>query len=108
MLVYVRDINNTGYESSINERFCITNREGWYISGYWSPDTKRPNCSQLVTLSDYVIWLLNVENGEMVRVIPSEDNTQKRRFTIGHGRRMEKASIQHLIHRGNIHGVMTS
>jgi hypothetical protein len=47
--------------------------------------------------------------GEMVKVIPSEDNTQKRRFTVGRGRRMEKASIQqHLNRRGKIHGVMTS
>jgi hypothetical protein len=63
---------------------------------------QRLNCSQFVTLSDYVIWLLNIENGEMVRVIPSEDNTQKGRFTVGHGRRMEKASI-HLAYDNIIH-----
>ncbi len=81
MLVYVKDITNI--DSSNNESSCITNKEGWYIPGYWSPDNKKLNCSQLVTLSDFAIWLLNIENGEMVKVIPSEDNTQKGRFTVG-------------------------
>ena len=31
MLVYIRDMNNTG---SSNKTFCITNKEGWYIPGY--------------------------------------------------------------------------
>ena len=33
------------------------------MPGYWSPDNKRLNCSQLVTLRDFAIWLLNIENG---------------------------------------------
>src|ERR687888_181830 len=41
------------------------------------------NCSQLVTLTDYVIWLLNIENQEMVKVKPSEDKMQRARFTVG-------------------------
>jgi hypothetical protein len=61
----------------------LTNKEGWYIPGYWSPDNKKLNCSQLVTLTDYVIWLLNIENGEMIKVIPSEEKIQKGRFTVG-------------------------
>jgi dipeptidyl aminopeptidase/acylaminoacyl peptidase len=81
MLVYVKDINNIN--TSNNEPFCVTKREGWYIPGYWSPDSKKLNCSQLVTLTDYVIWLLNIENCEMVKVIPSEDKMQKGRFTVG-------------------------
>jgi dipeptidyl aminopeptidase/acylaminoacyl peptidase len=81
MLVYVKDINNIN--TSNNETFCVTKREGWYIPGYWSPDSKKLNCSQLVTLTDYVIWLLNIENCEMVKVIPSEDKMQKGRFTVG-------------------------
>jgi dipeptidyl aminopeptidase/acylaminoacyl peptidase len=80
MLVYIRNMNNTG---SSNEAFCITNKEGWYIPGYWSPDSKKLNCSQLVTLTDYAIWLLNIENGEMVKVVPSQDEMQKGRFTVG-------------------------
>ena len=51
-------------KSSSNKTFCITNKDGWYIPRYWSPDNKKLNCSQLVTLTDYVIWLLNIENGE--------------------------------------------
>jgi Tol biopolymer transport system component/dienelactone hydrolase len=82
MLVYVKDITNN-ISSSGNETFCITNKEGWYIPGYWSPDNKKLNCSQLVTLTDYIIWLLNIENGEMVKVIPSEYMIQKGRFTVG-------------------------
>jgi dipeptidyl aminopeptidase/acylaminoacyl peptidase len=81
MLLYVNDINTNS--SSNNETFCVTNKEGWYVPGYWSPDSKKLNCSQLVTLTDYVIWLLNTENGEMVKVIPSEDKMQKGRFTVG-------------------------
>lgn len=84
MLVYIKDITNISSISSSNdETFCITNKEGWYIPGYWSPDNKKLNCSQLVTLTDYVIWLLNIEDGEMVKVIPSEDKMQKGRFTVG-------------------------
>ena len=85
MLVYVKNINNTsGGNSSEDETFCVTNKEGWYIPGYWSPDNKRLNCSQLVTLSDFAVWFLNIENGEMVKVIPSEDNKpQKSRFNVG-------------------------
>lgn len=83
MLVYIKDITNISSSSSNNETFCITNKEGWYIPGYWSPDNKKLNCSQLVTLTDYVIWLLNIEDGEMVKVIPSEDKMQKGRFTVG-------------------------
>jgi dipeptidyl aminopeptidase/acylaminoacyl peptidase len=81
MLVYLKDINNIN--TSNNETFCVTKEEGWYIPGYWSPDSKKLNCSQLVTLTDYVIWLLNIENCEMVKVIPSEDKMQKSRFTVG-------------------------
>jgi dipeptidyl aminopeptidase/acylaminoacyl peptidase len=81
MLVYINDITNI--DSGNNNTFCITNKEGWYIPGYWSPDNKKLNCSQLVTLTDYVIWLLNIENGEMVKVVPSEGKMQKGRFTVG-------------------------
>jgi dipeptidyl aminopeptidase/acylaminoacyl peptidase len=82
MLVYIKDITNID-SSSNNGAFCLTNKEGWHVPGYWSPDSKKLNCSQLVTLTDYVIWLLNAENGEMVKVIPSEDKMQKGRFTVG-------------------------
>jgi hypothetical protein len=79
MLVYIKDITNVD-----SSKICITNnKEGWYIPGYWSPDNKKLNCSQLVTLTDYVIWLLDIETSEMVKVIPSEDKMQKGRFTVG-------------------------
>ena len=42
MLVHIRNINSA---SGSNETFCITNREGWYIPGYWSPDNRKLNCS---------------------------------------------------------------
>jgi dipeptidyl aminopeptidase/acylaminoacyl peptidase len=83
MLVYIRDINNLGSDNRTNETFCITDKEGWYIPGYWSPDNKKLNCSQLATLSDYAIWVLNIENREMVKVVPSRDDMQKGRFTVG-------------------------
>jgi len=84
MLVYIKNINSTtGGNSSSNETFCVTNKEGWYIPGYWSPDSKKLNCSQLVTLSDHAVWLLNIKNGEMVKIIPSEDEMQNGRFTVG-------------------------
>jgi len=44
MLVYIKDITND-INSSSNETFCITNKEGWYIPRYWSPDNKKLNCS---------------------------------------------------------------
>ena len=81
MLVHIRNMNSS--TSSSNETFCITNKEGWYVPGYWSPDNKKLNCSQLVTLTDYDIWLLDIENNEMVQVTPSKDKTQKSRFIVG-------------------------
>jgi dipeptidyl aminopeptidase/acylaminoacyl peptidase len=80
MLVHIRNMNSS---TSSNETFCITNKEGWYVPGYWSPDNKKLNCSQLVTLTDYDIWLLDIENNEMVQVTPSKDKTQKSRFIVG-------------------------
>ena len=50
MSAYVRDLTH-------DETFCITDKPGWYIPGYWSPDSTKINCSQLVTLTDYNIWL---------------------------------------------------
>jgi dipeptidyl aminopeptidase/acylaminoacyl peptidase len=80
MLVHIRNMNSTG---TSNETFCITNKEGWYVPGYWSPDNKKLNCSQLVTLTDYDIWLLDIENNEMVQVTPPKDKTEKSRFIVG-------------------------
>ena len=48
MLVHVRNMKH-------NETFCITNKEGWFVPGYWSPDNKKLSCSQLITLTDYAI-----------------------------------------------------
>ena len=53
MSAYVRDLAH-------DETFCITDKPGWYIPGYWSPDSTKINCSQLVTLTDYNIWLLDM------------------------------------------------
>jgi Prolyl oligopeptidase family len=80
MLLHIRNMNSS---TSSNETFCITNKEGWYVPGYWSPDNKKLNCSQLVTLTDYDIWLLDIENNEMVQVTPPKDKTEKSRFIVG-------------------------
>jgi dipeptidyl aminopeptidase/acylaminoacyl peptidase len=79
MLLHIRNMNS----STSNETFCITNKEGWYVPGYWSPDNKKLNCSQLVTLTDYDIWLLDIKNNEMVHVRPPKDKTEKSRFIVG-------------------------
>ena len=79
MLLYVRAANS----GTSNETFCITNKEGWYVPGYWSPDNKRLNCSQLITLTDYRIWLLDIENNEMVPINPLKDEAEKSRFIVG-------------------------
>ena len=64
MSAYVRDLTH-------DETFCITDKPGWYIPGYWSPDSTQINCSQLVTLTDYNIWLLDVDGRTMIQIIPS-------------------------------------
>jgi dipeptidyl aminopeptidase/acylaminoacyl peptidase len=76
MLVHVRNMKH-------NETFCITNKEGWFVPGYWSPDNKKLNCSQLTTLTDYDIWLLDIENNEMVQITPSKNEAEKSRFIVG-------------------------
>ena len=48
MFAFVRDLVN-------DEDFCIADKPGWYIPGYWSPDSEKINCSQLVMLTDYTI-----------------------------------------------------
>jgi hypothetical protein len=105
MFLYIKDINTNS--SSNNETFCVTNKDGWYVPGYWSPDSKKLNCSQLVTLTDYVIWLLNAENGEMVKDIPSEDKMQKGRFTVGpwspDGKGFYVISIGYLLELRDVH-----
>ena len=64
MLVYVHNIYS-------NQTSCVTaGKSGWYVPGYWSPDNKRINCSQLVTLTDYRVWLLDIDNNEMIKVTP--------------------------------------
>ena len=79
MLVHVRKMNS----STSNETFCITNKDGWYVPGYWSPDNKKLNCSQLTTLTDYDIWLLDIENNEMVQITPLKGMAEKSRFIVG-------------------------
>jgi hypothetical protein len=76
MLIYIRNMKSNGEDS-----FCITDREGWYIPGYWSPSNKKLNCSQLVTLTNYNIWLLNLED----RIMECIDlgNNEKSRFIPG-------------------------
>ncbi len=76
MLVYVRNLKSDGDDS-----FCVTNRDGWFIPGHWSPDNKKINCSQLVTLTDYTIWILDVESREMRNI--DLGNAGKSRFMVG-------------------------
>ena len=76
MHVYIYNINSS-------QVFCITtDKPGWYVPGYWSPDNKRINCSQLVTLTDYDIWLLDIDNKEMIKVTP-DDEEEKSRYIVG-------------------------
>ena len=67
--------------SSENKDFCITDREGWYIPGYWSPNNKKLNCSQLITLTDYAIWILDVESRSMKKI--NLEYEQKSKFIVG-------------------------
>ena len=76
MLVYIKDM-----ESDKDDIFCITNKDGWYIPGYWSPDNKKINCSQLVTLQDYSIWVLDIESKNMEHI--NFKNSDKSRFIVG-------------------------
>jgi dipeptidyl aminopeptidase/acylaminoacyl peptidase len=79
MLVHVKNLNS----NTSDETFCITNKDGWYVPGYWSPDNKKINCSQLITLSHYDIWLLDIKNNEMVQITPSQNEAEKSRFIVG-------------------------
>ena len=74
MLIYVRNMNN-------EKDFCITDKRGWYIPGYWSPNNKKLNCSQLITLTDYAIWILDVENRSMEKI--NLEYEQKSKFIVG-------------------------
>jgi Tol biopolymer transport system component len=77
MLVYLRNM-----ESASEDKFCITEREGWYTPGYWSIDNRRLNCIQLVTLTDYTIWILDVESRKMEKIALG-NNVDKSRFIPG-------------------------
>lgn len=75
MLVYIYNMNSS-------QSFCITtDRHGWYVPGFWSPDNKTINCSQLVNLTDYNIWLLDIDNKEMIKVTLDEE--EKSRYIVG-------------------------
>ena len=74
MLIYIRNMNR-------EKDFCITDKEGWYIPGYWSPNNKKLNCSQLITLTDYAIWILDVENRSMEKI--NLEYEQKSKFIVG-------------------------
>jgi dipeptidyl aminopeptidase/acylaminoacyl peptidase len=69
-------------KSTSEDKFCITEREGWYKPGYWSPDNKRLNCIQMVTLTDYTVWMLDVE-GHRMEKIALDNNVDKSRFITG-------------------------
>ncbi|HKU84154.1 MAG TPA: prolyl oligopeptidase family serine peptidase, partial [Candidatus Nitrosocosmicus sp.] len=75
MLINVRNM------SCENKDFCITDRKGWYIPGYWSPNNKKLNCSQLVTLTDYAIWVLDIESTSMEKI--NLEYEQKCKFIVG-------------------------
>jgi Tol biopolymer transport system component len=71
MLVYVHNIDS-------NQTSCVTaGKSGWYVPGYWSPDNKRINCYQLVTLTGYRVWLLDIDNNEMIKVKPDEEEKEQ-------------------------------
>ena len=81
MLVYVHNINKNKNNDYNNEHaLCITNKPGWYVPGYWSPDNKKLNCFQIITQTEYHIWLLDIDRNEMLQVTPllSEEETKSR------------------------------
>ncbi|HJT85787.1 MAG TPA: S9 family peptidase [Nitrososphaeraceae archaeon] len=78
MLVYVRNMKSTS-----EDNFCITEREGWYTPGYWSPDNKRLNCIQLVTLTDYTVWIVDVESRKMEKIALDNNVDKSSRFITG-------------------------
>ena len=81
MLVYVHSINKNNNNDYNNEHaLCITNKPGWYVPGYWSPDNKSLNCFQIITQTEYDIWLLDIDRNEMLQVTPllSEEETKSR------------------------------
>ena len=81
MLVYVHNINKNNKNDYNNEHaLCITNKPGWYVPGYWSPDNKKLNCFQIITQTEYDIWLLDIDRNEMLQVTPllSEEETKSR------------------------------
>ncbi len=65
-------------ENDSDDSFCITDSEGWYIPGYRA--NKKLNCSQLVTLTDYSIWILDLESRGMEKIDLGEE---KSRFIVG-------------------------
>ena len=72
LLIYVIDVKKQ------NGPFCITNNAGWYEPGYWSPDNKMINCKQILTDTDSLIWLLDVEKRKMIQLKPlHERNTHQ-------------------------------
>jgi len=73
MLIYVRNLQK-------DETICITTKPGWYIPGYWSRDNRKMNCSQLVTLTDFAIWLLDIEDRRMLKITPTKE---KSRYIVG-------------------------
>jgi len=69
MKLYVHDLKQ-------GERFCLTDRGGWYVGGYWSPDGRRLTCAQILTLTDIAIWLIDIEGRDMVRVSPPAERAR--------------------------------
>lgn len=77
MLLYIGRTGNMEIDS-----FCITNKKGWYVPGYWSLDNKKLNCLQLITLTDYAVWIIDIESNSMEKV-HIENDQQKGKFIIG-------------------------
>lgn len=73
MLVYIRNINknNNNDDNNNNQILCATKKSGWYVPGYWSPDNNnRLNCFQIITQTEYNVWLLDIDKNEMLQVTP--------------------------------------
>ena len=86
MLVYVRNIkknNNDNDNDNNNHILCITNKPGWYVPGCWSTDNKKLNCFQIVTQTEYDVWLLDIDRNEMVQVTSLSSKEEKSRNIAG-------------------------
>lgn len=73
LLLYIRDLKQ-------NDTFCITDKPGWYIPGYWSTDNKMISCLEILNETDSSVWIVDVDKRRMVKTVFGQ---QKNRNELG-------------------------